>query len=255
MQITKTIASIIVSALILMACNGNHSTSGSTADATNNSSSSLGSGDDYYYESTLTMAGKDLNMNELMKMYVSAKGDMRTVADIKTSMNGNKVTAPVIMLARADKPTESIDIDDSAKSYTINQIDTGKIGNSEMKINSTATKIGNETIMGFNCVHARVIANQSMGKFYNSSDTVDIWKSNDVPILPSLKNKLDKMGGTGLYSEETAQQLIDMGCSGMTVKMTSNSDKNKMTVQLTKVERKDFPESLFEIPAGYKEVK
>ncbi|MFS8083794.1 MAG: DUF4412 domain-containing protein, partial [Ginsengibacter sp.] len=161
----------------------------------------------------------------------------------------------MILIGKGDKPTESISIDDSAKSYTINQIDTGKIGNSEMKINSTATKIGNETIMGFNCVHARVIANKSMGKFYNSSDTVDLWKSNDVPIEPSVKIKLDKMGGTGLYSAETAQQLKDMGCSGMTVKMTSNSDHNKMTVQLTKVERKDLPASMFEIPAGYKEEK
>lgn len=253
MRYLKTITYLMFSTCILFACNNSTSVDGSASAGS--SSGASGSGDDYYYESTLTMTGKDLNMNELMKMYVSAKGDMRTVADIKSSMNGNKVTAPVIMLARADKPTESIDIDDSAKSYTINQIDTGKIGNSEMKINSTATKIGNETIMGFNCVHARVIASKSMGKFYNSSDTVDIWKSNDVPLQPSVKNKLDKMGGTGLYSAETAQQLKEMGCSGMTVKMTSNSDKNKMTVQLTKVERKDLPASLFEIPAGYKEIK
>ena len=253
MRYLKTITYLMFSTCMLFSCNNNGSTNGSTSAG--NSSGASGSGNDYYYESTLTMTGKDLNMNELMKMYVSAKGDMRTEADIKSSLNGNKATAPMILIGKADKPTESISIDDSAKSYTINQIDTGKIGNSDMKINSTATKIGNETIMGFNCVHARVISNKSMGKFYNSSDTVDIWKSNDVPIEPSVKNKLDEKGGTGLYSAETAQQLKDMGCSGMTVKMTSNSDKNQMTVQLTKVERKDLPASLFEVPSGYKEIK
>ena len=109
--------------------------------------------------------------------------------------------------------------------------------------------------MGFDCVHARVIANKSLGGFYNSVDTVDIWKSNDVPVQPSVKNKLDNMGGKGMYSDETAQQLKDMGCTGFTVKMTSNSSKHQMTVQLTKVERKDLPAALFAIPAGYKEEK
>ena len=253
MKKIKSFALIIFAGMTLFACNNGGSANGSAS--TSSSSGASGSGNDYYYESTVTTTGKDLNMSEVVKMYVSDKGDMRTEADVRSSMNGNKVTAPIIMIGKADKPTESIDIDDSAKSYTINQIDTGKIENSEMKINSTATKIGNETIMGFNCVHARVIANQSMGKFYNSNDTVDIWKSNDVPILASLKNKMDKMGGTGLYSAETAQQLKDMGCSGMTVKMTSNSADAHVIDQLTKVERKDFPASLFEIPAGYKQIK
>lgn len=253
MKFLQTITYLMLSAFMLFSCNNNGSANGSANTST--SSGASGSGDDYYYESTITSTGKDMTMNELIKMYVSAKGDMRTEADIKTSMNGNKVTAPMILIGKADKPTESISIDDSAKSYTINQIDTGKNENDEMKITSNATKIGNEKIMGFDCVHARVISNKSMGSFYKSIDTVDIWKSNDVPIAGSVKDKLDKMGGNGLYSAETAQQLKDMGCSGMTVKMTSNSEKNKMTVQLTKVERKDLPASLFEIPAGYKEEK
>ncbi|MEO8852435.1 MAG: DUF4412 domain-containing protein, partial [Ginsengibacter sp.] len=176
MQLTKTIAIIIISAGLLSSCNNNGSSNGSASAA--NVSGASGSGNDYYYESTVTTTGKDLTMNELIKMYVSAKGDMRTEADIKSSMNGNKETAPMILIGKADKPTESISIDDSAKTYTVNQIDTGKIGNDEMKITSTATKIGNEKIMGFDCVHAQVISNKSMGSFYKSIDTVDIWKSN-----------------------------------------------------------------------------
>ena len=253
MKYLKTITYLMFSTCILMSCNNNGSVNGSASAGS--SSGTSGSGDDYYYESTVTTTGKDITMDELVKMYVSAKGDMRTEADIKSSMNGNKVNAPMILIGKVDKPTESISIDDSAKSYTINQIDTGKIGNDDMKITSTTTKIGTEKIMGFDCVHAQVISNKSMGGFYKSIDTVDIWKSTDVPMQSSVKNKLDKMGGTGLYSAEAAQQLKDMGCSGMTVKMTSNSDKNKITVQLTKVERKDLPASLFEIPSGYKEEK
>ncbi|MEO8771980.1 MAG: DUF4412 domain-containing protein [Ferruginibacter sp.] len=257
MKFTKTIVSITFSAVLLIACNSNNSTNASMADATNNSSASQNSGDDYYYELTTKSSGKNISINEVTKMYVSSKGDMRSEMEIHSSANGNKISAPTIIIAHADKPGESFDIDDSAKTYTINHIDSGDSNTGE-KITSTATKIGDEKIMGFNCVHARVISKKTMGSFYSSVDTIDLWKSNDVPQQPAVKKLMTKAESgisNSMYSTETTQQLKQMRCDGMTVKMTIGSKDHSMILQLTKVERRDIPANMFAIPAGYKEVK
>lgn len=257
MQLTKTIAPIIISLGILMACNGNHSTIGSTADGKNNSSSSLGSGDDYYYEITINSTGKDMKITQLTKMFVSSNGDMRSEMEIQNSADGNKASAPIISIAHANKPGESIVIDDSAKTYTINHFDSSDLDTGE-KITSTATKVGDEKLMGFDCVHARIISNKTMGSFYSTTDTIDLWKSNEVPQQSSVKalmNRFESGKGNSMYSTETADQLKQMGCDGFLVKMTMNSKDVAMILQLTKMERRNIPANLFEIPAGYKEVK
>lgn len=257
MQILKTFFSITFSAAMLIACNGNNSTNASMAGATNISSTSTGSGDDYYYELTTNSSGKNMSISQVTKMYVSSKGDMRSEMEIHNSANGSQPSAPIIMIAHADKPGESFDIDDSAKTYTINHIDSSNLNTGE-KINSIATKIGDEKIMGFNCVHARVISKKTMGSFYSTIDTIDLWKSNDVPQQSAVKKLMAKTeSGTGnsMYSTETAGQLQQMGCDGMTVKMIMNSKDVSMTLQLTKAERRDIPGNMFDIPTGYNEVK
>ncbi len=257
MPLTKTIASIILSAGLLLACNSNHSTNGSTADGTSNSSASLGSGDDYYYEVAINSTGKNISINQVSKFFVSSKGDMRSEMEVLTSADGNKTSVPIIIIAHANTPGESIDIDDSAKTYTINHFDSSDL-NTDEKINSTATKSGDEKVMGFNCVHARVISKKTLGSFYSSSDTIDLWKSDEVPQQSSIKalmNRFESGKGNSMYSTETADQLKQMGCDGFTVKMIMNSKDINMILRLTKVERRNIPASMFEIPAGYKEVK
>lgn len=256
MKFLQTIIYLMFSTCLFFSCNNNGSAKGSAS--TSSSSGTSGSGDDYYYESTVNSTGKEMSINELVKMYVSAKGSIRTESLVTNSMAGKKVSSPIVLLAKADRPGESIMLDDSAKTYTVNHLDSSGEESDGMKITSSATKVGNETIIGFNCVHAQIISHKSMGSFYNTVDTINLWKSNEVPMESSVKTRMEKMEfgkNNSMFSQETAQQLKEMGCTGMTVKMTSNSKKNKMTIQLTKVERKDLPANLFEIPAGYKEEK
>ena len=53
----------------------------------------------------------------------------------------------------------------------------------------------------------------------------------------------------------TAEQLKQMGCDGFLAKITSSHKDVSFNMQLTKVEHRDIPASMFEIPAGYKGVK
>ncbi len=124
-----------------------------------------------------------------------------------------------------------------------------------LNIKSSAVKIGDEKISGFNCVHARVTSDEGAGSI--AAETFDIWKSNDVPVLPyvlTMMNQFEFKKGN-MYSAATVQQLKQMGCDGFLVQMTSNNKEASFKMQLTKVEHKDIPASMFQIPAGYTEDK
>jgi Domain of unknown function (DUF4412) len=257
MQLTKNMAAVILSAVILIACNSNHPTNAPATDGTNNTSASHGSGDDMYYELTTTSTGKEMSINGVTKMFVSSKGDMRSEMNMVSSFKGNKSSVPIIAIAHSNKPDESIIIDDSAKTYTMNHINSDDLDTKE-KMESTVTKVGEEKILGFNCVHAKIISKKSIGNFYSTVDTVDIWRSNDVPMQATVKdlmNQFESRTGNFMYSKEVSDQLKQMGCVGFMVKMEIRSKNVSMVMQLTKVEHRDLPASMFEIPAGYTEDK
>ena len=253
----KLFSPVILLACLLLGCSGNNAKNSGKDTTSASNSSAAASGDDYYYELTTNTSGKNMSITGLTKMFVSAKGDMRMEMQLHNSANGDKASTRIILIAHADKPGESIDIDDSAKTYTVNHFDSSDL-NTGFKTQSTASKIGEEKILGFNCVHARIISNKKMGSFFEEKDTVDLWKSDDVPMQPSVKKLMDQFEsrtGNTMYSIETAAQLKQMGCDGFIVKMQMGSKNSAMIMQLTKVERNDFPPGLFEIPAGYKEDK
>ena len=255
MKDVKLLSLFIVSTLLLFACSGStKQNSAKDADTTAKSSAS-GSGDDMYYELTTTASGKDMSINGVTKMFISSKGDMRSEMNMVSSFKGNKNAVPIIVIAHSNKPDESIIIDDSAKTYSINHIDRGDLDTKE-KTESTVTKVGEEKILGFNCVHAKIVSKRSIGNFYSMADTVDIWRSSEVPMqshVKDLMNQLESRTGNFMYSKEVKDQLKQIGCVGFMVK-TEIRNKNALTVmELTKVERRDLPASMFEIPAGYTE--
>lgn len=255
MQYLRSIFAAFLSALVLMGCSG---TSGDKTSTSNNSdaSGSSGSGKDMYYEYTSTAGSKDMTIKTGTKMYVSSNGSMRVEMDIENSAMKGKSSGTIVTIAHSDKPDESISIDDSAKTYSINHFNDKDFNTGE-KITSTATKVGEEKILGFNSVHARIISNKSIGSLYSDIDTLDIWRSNDVPQQPAIKELMDKFNSKGMamYSSDVANQLEQMGCKGFTTKLEIHSKNASVTEMLTKVEHRDLPASMFQVPAGYKEDK
>ncbi|MGH2563539.1 MAG: DUF4412 domain-containing protein, partial [Ginsengibacter sp.] len=89
-------------------------------------------------------------------------------------------------------------------------------------------------------------------------DTIDLWRSNEVPMQSKVKglfNQFESRTGNAMYSPETTAQLKQMGCDGFMVKMQMGSKDVSMVMQLTKAEHRDLPASMFKVPAGYTEVK
>lgn len=248
---------IVFPACMLFSC------SGSSASNTGKDSSSIiaatssASGDDMYYELTSVSTGKNINMKMVTEMYVSSKGDMRVEMHTNMSFKGHKSPIPMVLIGHSNKPDESIIIDDSARTYMIHHIDTADL-NGGIKTESTVTKVGEEKILVYDCVHAKVISNKKIGNFYNETDTINVWRSKEVPMQSNVKElftQFESRTGSYMYSKETAARLKEMGCEGFLVKLTMNGKDVSMVMQLTKAEHKTLAASMFQIPAGYKEIK
>ncbi len=251
MQQLKSFCIAWVSAFILMAC-ANSSAKNEYKDGV-----SLATGSDMYYEYAITSTGKNINLKGYTKMYVSSKGDARVEMKMLNSAVQGKISSPMVIIGSINKPNESISIDDDKKTYTINHIDRDSLKSPE-KMQSVVTKMGEEKLLGFNCVHARIISNKRLGSFYKNTDTFDIWRSNDIPVQEKfieLMKRFESQTGNFMYSTDVVTQLKQMGCDGFMVKLKMRMKNVSMTDELTKAEHKDFPAGIFKIPAGYKEIK
>ena len=251
----KAFLNIAPALVLILSCSGTpgHNGTSDSLDAT-----TFSTGSDMYYEYAIKSTGEKTNFNSYMKLYLSSKGNVRMEMSrpIPTA-DGKGLLANLIVIGSSDKPNETITIDDDKKTYTINHIDADSIKN-PLKTQSVATKIGEEKLLGYNCVHARVISNNSLGSFYKSIDTTDIWRSNDIPVQEKFKallKRFESKNGSFMYSTVIAGQLKQMGCDGFMMKLQMRSKDYTMTDELVKVEHRDLSSSLFQVPAGYKEEK
>ncbi len=260
MQHLKFFSIVIFLAGIFFACSSNNSTVANkvSKDFLQSTPAKGGSGNDMFYEYKLTSSGKDISIQSNTKIYISSKGDMRVEMNVMNSAIPGQNSGPIVIIGHSDKPNESISIDDSAKTYTINQFSDSDFNTGEKMKTISVSKVGEEKILEYNSVHARVITEKSIGNFYSSVDTFDIWRSNDVPLLPSIKDLFDRFEsktGNAMYPVEVAGQLKQMGCDGFMTKMEIHSKNSSTTEELVKVDHQNLPAGMFQIPAGYTEDK
>lgn len=260
----KLSAFAILTTICIFACSGTTTSNGGNESASNGSSAASSDviGDMYFEYKTNTnsnlKASEKMNIQIDTKMYISAKGDTRMEMSTETSYNGKNASIPLVVIGHSDKPTESIYIDDSAKTFTVNHFADSNLVTGMSRQTISVTKVGEEKILGFKSVHARIVTKSSFGGSFSLVDTMDIWRSNDVPVVASVKNMLDHFetkSGSGLFSPDVVSQLKQMGCEGFMTKMEIHSEKSTVVEELVKVEHRSFPASMFEIPAGYKEDK
>ncbi len=205
-------------------------------------------GSGIYYEYAIESHTKERgDVKSTSKMYLTNNGEGRSEMNLPAMMGAKKGTA-LIVIGRMQQPHYSIILDDETKEYSLNVIDTAFINSVREKYQ--ATKVGNETVNGYNCTHAKLVSTVGSGMF-KSTTTEDIWTSTDVP-------------GYDIVRKATLQQNItpgmmkalnDAGCGGFFVKMQSGDKHYSMTMQLAKAEKQSFPASMFKIPSGYSESK
>jgi hypothetical protein len=137
------------------------------------------------------------------------------------------------------------------KTYNLNVIDTARRNHAGGQTFGV-TKVGTEMVAGYPCIHAKMTV---IGEDKKEVMNDDVWTSVAVPGYAQMKRDMANQHITAGMLEA----LDKAGCDGFVVKMSgqgpmsSNASQSKFEMILIKAERKNFPASLFEIPAGYRE--
>ncbi|MBS1948164.1 MAG: DUF4412 domain-containing protein [Bacteroidetes bacterium] len=253
MKYLKLFSAILLSTSLFCSCSGNNNN-----DKQNGSGATLttsgGSGSDTYLESSMKTTSKNIKMDMLQKIYLSHNGKARIEM---YKIEQGKPSLIMIGISDVSKPTQSILIDDSAKTYSINKIDTAARGGDILDEHTkyTVSKIGSESIQGLNCVHAQILKTMNFSgvkSFLNSEDTIDVWMTKDIPMPAVMQKSFAK--GMGLaYNANVANQLEQMGCVGFPAKFQSHGKAVTVVSQLNKISHDNFPAAMFEVPSGYKQ--
>ena len=201
-----------------------------------------GSGLNYQYRVTYhyTIKKRDSTMVDTMSLAITDGHNIRT--DLGSS------GARVVFLGHANQPRYGIRLFPDRKAFMFNISDTAAINSGGSMVYQVA-KTGNESLLGYNCVHAKLTIFPAGIK--SGGTTEDIWTSADVPGYATLKN-LSAIEGV---TPKMMQALEQAGCGGMIVKMSMVSTVISMEMVLITATRKSFPDALFSIPAGYTETR
>ncbi|HXD76399.1 MAG TPA: DUF4412 domain-containing protein [Puia sp.] len=199
-------------------------------------------GSGYLYETVTTIASKMGNSKDTASFWLTNSGEGRS--EMRIPVPGAH-TGKIIAIGHSAQPGYSMILDNAERTYTLNIIDTALINSGSQY---EVTRIGTETVSGYPCTHVRVSNNIGSGAF-KSSTTFDLWTSTAVPGY-SLYSKLLTLSGSqgGMIGS-----LNKAGAAGFLVKMTGGGDGAgySMVMQLQRVQQRNFPASLFKIPAGY----
>ena len=175
--------------------------------------------------------------NGTAKVNVSEFGSVSEFNMVIPQMPGGGVKNK--SLTQKDKPGIIYTINDQNKTYS--ETSPTDPTNQDLKT-YTVKKIGEETLNGYKCVHALVTEGNETHEVWNTKDITDFSKYSEA----FKSNK--RMG-----SQKREQALKDAGCDGLPVKTfhKGNAQEGDMTMELVKLEKKNFNKSDFEIPAGY----
>ena len=207
-------------------------------------------------QSFMTASGGSGVLYQMLTTTTSARGNTRDTnstwltnsgegrSEMRIPMPGT-VTPKFVNIGRVTEPTYSVMLDASARTYSLNIIDTAFLHSGIEKYQ--VTRIGAESVAGYSCIHSRIVTTTGSGAF-KSSSTMDLWTSTSVPGYAIYSKLVTFQSSTG----GMLGALNRAGAGGYLVKLTAGDGKEySMTMMLIKAQQGSFPASLFEIPAGY----
>ncbi len=147
-----------------------------------------------------------------------------------------------VLLGHAGMPRYSLWLDEGAKTYRLNVIDTAAISRTNGSTYQV-TKVGTETVAGYSCIHSKLTILTAGSK---TTIVEDIWTSTDVPGYTAI----EKMMVSQRVTPQMMKALEAAGCNGFFVKIAMHSTAYSLDMVLAKATRKTFQASDFEIPPG-----
>lgn len=187
------------------------------------------------FEGTLDMKLSSAKANGMMKISISKSGSSRNEVEMKSP----EVPAPIkmTMLVKAATPNVVYMINDKKKSYS--EIDTkeaaSRVQNTETY---TVKKLGTEKLMGYSCEHVQLTG--------SNGTTSEMWNTREFLNYDTFRKMQQNMGDDNLN-----KALKDANADGMPLKVVQQSGDEKVTMEVTKVDKKSLSAALFEVPSGY----
>ena len=161
-------------------------TAGDSATAIENFKSANG-GSGVFIQYAIIINIKETTTKDTSTSYLTESGEGRTEMNL-AGMMGVKDGKSMIMLARANEPRFSLMLNPADKTYTLNVIDTSLINSA--KSTYEVTKVGNETVSGYSCIHSK-LKETTGSSIFKSTTEMDVWTSTSVPGLFTSKKSDD----------------------------------------------------------------
>jgi hypothetical protein len=189
----------------------------------------------YRINYTFKIRNKDSTSIDTLSLTITDGHNMRS--------DMNMLGMNMHILGHAGLPRYSVMLYPQSKTFVFNIIDTAAI-NSGGGTTYQVTKVGNETVFGYKCIHSKLTVITSGQK---SGIVEDIWTSTEVPGYATLA----KLTAIQNVTPAMMRALEQAGCGGFFVKVDMQSKAISMDMQLITASRRNFPASMFEIPQGY----
>jgi hypothetical protein len=180
------------------------------------------------------MAGGDINSMVPKGLTVKLKNDNSLV-----TMEGGMMDKSEILYLK-DKD-EAVRIDNANKTYTI--MPSKSNGGSSEKERPKVTKTAEtKKVLNYTCTKYIVENSSPNGKTIQQI----MWTTNEISI--DMKNLARHQAGRG-------SQFFYDNIEGVPLEIDMAMPEGNMAMQVTEVKKESLPSTLFQIPAGYKEVK
>lgn len=195
-----------------------------------------------YYEYSYTTTGKGMEIRGVTRLYLQPTGKTRFETDVLHGRSPRVVPATVVLGDMAS-PGESTALFEDTKTYVVNRLSA--VSGRDAAV---VTLAGREKVDGYDCVHARITTTRMVGE-RRFLDTLDVWKSADVPAVASGQDWMDRVVSPGLSGVEA--RLRQIGCDGVLVALELRTPTAHTRQDLVKASRRGMSDALFQIPSGY----
>ncbi|MEP6993096.1 MAG: DUF4412 domain-containing protein [Acidobacteriota bacterium] len=198
-----------------------------------------------------TNAGKDQTMNGTGKMFVT-RSAYRSEFEMQMADTGsrNSGAAPgamkMTMFAKVSEPDKLYMLNDANKTYSIWDASQSREDSKKgPKETYTVKKLGKDTVAGLSCQNALLTSSKG--------DEIEACVSSELAASSQWLSAMNRRdAGSGSWIEA----LKGAGLEGFPVRWSTRRKGSKdthMAMEVTRVERRSLPASLFQVPAGYKQ--
>jgi len=181
-------------------------------------------------EYTMTIGNANDGMKSISKTWHNSSGS-RIESEMNIPGIGVKKT---VMLMLKNNPNVIINLDTDKKSYTEIKTDAESKSNEDYTIEI----IGKEKVGKYNCTHAKVSSKEA---------AFEVWTTKEIADYKELYNSSFMQNQT----KGANKSFMTGELEGMMVRMKNLNNKEAFTMELINFEKGNYPQSMFEIPAGY----